>query len=70
MTAHATALPPLGPPRAFVPPPYTDAVLGTGLRLVTVRSGTVPLAEIRMLASLPAHAVDPATADVLATLTA
>ncbi|MEU6103059.1 M16 family metallopeptidase [Streptomyces flaveolus] len=70
MTAPATALPPLGRPRPFAPPPYTDAVLGTGLRLVTVRSGTVPLAEIRMLVPLPAHAVDPAAADVLATLTA
>ncbi|MFD4990081.1 M16 family metallopeptidase [Streptomyces sp. NPDC058374] len=70
MTVPAAALPPLGPPRAFAPPPYTDAVLDTGLRLVTVRAGTVPLAEIRMLAPLPAHAVDPAAADVLATLTA
>ncbi|GAA0188774.1 insulinase family protein [Streptomyces cellulosae] len=70
MTTSPAALPPLGPFRPFPLPPHSDEVLANGLRVVTVRTGAVPLAEIRLFVPMPAHAVDPATAEVLAALTA
>ncbi|MCO4695544.1 insulinase family protein [Streptomyces sp. RO-S4] len=70
MTTYPAALPPLGPFRPFPLPPHSDDVLPNGLRVVTVRTGAVPLAEIRLFVPMPAHAVDPATAEVLAALTA
>ncbi|MFD5516225.1 M16 family metallopeptidase [Streptomyces sp. NPDC127066] len=62
------ALPRLGPHQPFELPPHSDTVLPNGLRVVTVRADSTPLAEIRLLLPLPAHSTDPAVASVLAAL--
>ncbi|RRO15620.1 insulinase family protein [Saccharopolyspora rhizosphaerae] len=60
-------LPPLGEPRTGIAPAGVDTVLGNGLRVIAVRHGRVPMAEMRLRIPFanddPMH---PATAEVLA----
>lgn len=46
-------LPALGPDEHFPMPPWSDTVLGDGLRVVAVKAPSVPLVEVRLRIPLP-----------------